>query len=137
MVNVAIVGYKEIPSGGFPDYVSWFPQRLERFRGIHFCHVDVIGEKGNKSIAELVREMLDSKPDVLHYANYRDQHNKEKIDEQYLQEVRRQSQIPILLTSGRPEIEVLWHRLKIRTLVGVFNFNEYAALLEELASTGH
>lgn len=134
MINIALVGYKRFPSGHEGDIIIWMPKALEeRFRDICFHHVDVVEDRSGENISNLVGKMLNAKPDVLHYANYRDPYNESMIDQGYIEEVKKRSDIPILLTSGILDAETLANRLDIHYLYTPFRLKEYLNKLYELA----
>ena len=134
MINVAIVGYKFRPkSSDKGEIITWFPGWEDRFDNIHYCHVDIVEDRAGKTIGELVDEMLGTKPNVLHYANYRDTYNQGSLDQEYMQEVQRKSALPILLTSALPEAKALAERLGIAHMFVPLDIDEYQSKLHELA----
>ena len=135
MINIAMVGYSEFPySGGQGDLIDWVPEQLEGLEGLHFCYVKGM-DNSKQPINILVKEMLMRNPKILHYANYRDNYTGTSFDKDFLREVKRQNpNLPILLTSGLPEIREVASKLGINYKVGVFNLLDYIEKVKALTN---
>ena len=135
MVNVAIVGYRYLQFSRTEDLAILIPRDFEGFRGLHFCYQGIIEDNINKSISDLVDEMLSTKPDVLHYANYRDPYTNKKRDEKYIREVKKKSNLPILLTSGGgSQAKEFADSIGIEFLATPFGLREYLDKIYGLAN---
>lgn len=136
MVNVAIVGYRRLPQSRGPDeLIDFIPRELEDLENLHFCYVGIVEDMNGRDIDKLVKEMLDSNPDVLHYANYRDPYPpKQLFDETYIKEVQKQRyNLPILLTSSHHDAEEFAKRLGIHYMVFIDDLvQQYADKLKEI-----
>lgn len=144
-INIALVGYRKSPLKSFDDLALYLPGDLEgeetpEGEELHFCHVDIIETRGRKKIEDLVTEMLGKNPDVLHYANFRDQYPLEEnnclynIDEKYLSEVINRSNLGILLTSAHQDAKTFAERLGIVHMDVPFKYDAYFHQLHELAN---
>ena len=135
MARIALVGYEQIPSGGAEDIIkSLLPKIITSCRH-EVVHTDIVESRRETSPIMLVRSMLLTHPDLIHYTNYRDQITRTNQDEAYLSEALKQSEIPILLTSASKKASELAERLGIlfidtnpQTL-----FNDYLSFLKKLS----
>ncbi len=134
MARAAIVGYREFPSGGGRDFIAWLPGRVSSlYPDISFCHADVVEDRNGKSIDKAVSEMLASRPEVLHYANFRDSLTGFGFDREYITLVQRLSRIPILLTTGHDRGERIAAELRVHFLDVPFRIGEYVNRLRGLS----
>lgn len=134
MARAAIVGYREFPFGGGRDFIAWLPGRVSRlYPDISFCHVDVVEDRNGRSVDDAVAEMISSNPDVLHYANFRDDCTGFGFDREYIALVQRLSRIPILLTTGHDRGEKIAAELGVYFLDVPFMMDRYTNMLRELS----
>ena len=131
-----MVGYKNYPLSGEGDIIMLFPKifRHPDIRNqFNICYVGIVEDIDKTDISENVEAMLGSNPDVLGYLNYRDKPNGSQFDKQYLEEVIRKSNIPILLTSGNPyDTQPFAESLDIHFIQGALNFLDFADELKKL-----
>ena len=136
MINVAMVGYKHYPSLGEGDIIMLFPKFFShpKLRNqFNVCYVGIVEDIDTTDISENVEAMLDSGPNVLSYLNYRDQYNGSQFDKQYLEEVIKKSDIPILLTSGDTyNAQPFAESLDIHFIPGALNLLDFVDYLKKI-----
>ncbi len=136
MIDVALVGYREFPRGGGEDLVVSLPSLMGSIKNLPFryCYTEIVEDRNENDIKDSVSRMKLSEPDVLHYANYRDNYTGTKNDEDYIREVLATTKIPILMTCGQyNEAEKFVKSVKIEFLPVPFNLKEYVDKIVELA----
>ena len=133
-IRVAVVGYKRfITINGEDGIIKWLPEALEGYFNFHFCYKDIVEERDqSKSIEALVKEMLNTNPDVLHYCNYRDTYNIKKIDEEYIKTTRKFSRVPVLLTSTHPDAQKIAKKYNAHYLPTPIRINSYYKCIKKL-----
>ena len=132
MVKVALVGYRNtMYAGPGGDLIELLEVAFKHFEGVELCHLSGVDDRPD-DVGKLVDEMLAANPDVLHYANFRDFYGGD-FDTRYIEEVKRRTNIPILLTSGRPEAEPAAAELGVVFMPVPFKMSEYEDTLKELA----
>ncbi len=133
MIKTAIVGYRGYPSGGDGDMILWFPKRISSlFPDINYCHIDIVEDR-RKSIDAAVAELIALRPDVLHYANFRDTYTGFGFEREYISLVKELSDIPILLTTGHDRGEQIAAEFNVEFLRVPFMLETYAAKIRGLA----
>lgn len=132
MARIALVGYEQMPCGGGKDIITSLIPGIIKICKHEISHTDIVESRTQTDPAILVRRMLSTRPDLVHYTNYRDPKTRTHQDEKYLKEVLKQSpDLPILLTSADERAPNLAKRLGIffiKTEPGIF-VNDYMAFL--------
>lgn len=133
MIKTAIVGYRCFPSGGDGDMILWLPKRISSFfPDINYCHVDIVEDR-KKSIDAAVAELIILRPDVLHYANFRDSYTGFGFDKEYISLVKEILDIPILLTTGHDRGGEIAAEFGVEFLRVPFMLEAYSNKIRELA----
>ena len=133
MPNIAMVGYSKLNSGHRGDLVEWVPEFMEGESGIHYCYVGVVDAPEADS-ERIMRDILESGADVLHYANFRDPYRAKPFDEIFVESIHALlPEMPILITSALPKAQKLADRVEGVYMQVPFNFEDYAEVLNKLA----
>lgn len=104
MIDVAFVGYRKYPSGSDGDIITLVPEAFKEIRSLkaefNVCYVGIVEELKQRETSKNITQLLESNPDILGYLNYRDGESGNGFDKDYLEELLRRSDIPILMISG-------------------------------------
>lgn len=93
MARIALVGYKG-------EIVEYLIPKFIRELGHNLCYNKLVEDRNPTETTEsLVRKMLSTEPNFLHFADHRNI-NETELDEEYIDQVLKQTKIPILLTSS-------------------------------------
>lgn len=143
MTNVGIVGYRHLINiADFDDLVISLPRELDGELGLRYVSRvtldDAVNNHGleDKYIAQQSAEkLLESRPDVVHMANFRDPSTGRDVDKMLLYILKQE--VPILLTTGGGYGIDYARCNNIPYITTPFRLHAYADKLHKLAEAYH